>query len=250
MPGVRVARTYERRWLRPDLVAGIVLAAILVPQGMAYAELAGLPAGHRPLHDHRLPGRLRHLRSVAGARAGAGLVGLAADLRRHRAAAGRRRSGDGHRPRRDAGAAGRPDRDRPRARQARLRRRPALQRGPGRLHERPRHHHRRRPAAEAVRLLHRRRRLHRRGPGVLRRPRPDERDDAGRRRRLPRSCCSSCPGCHAQGAGRAGRRRRRHRRLGRLRPRRARREDGRARCPRACPRPRCRGRASATSARC
>ncbi|HJW74501.1 MAG TPA: sulfate permease [Thermoleophilia bacterium] len=43
MPGVRVVRTYERRWLRPDLVAGAVLAAILVPQGMAYAELAGLP---------------------------------------------------------------------------------------------------------------------------------------------------------------------------------------------------------------
>lgn len=41
---MRVARTYERAWLRPDLVAGIVLAAILVPQGMAYAELAGLPA--------------------------------------------------------------------------------------------------------------------------------------------------------------------------------------------------------------
>ena len=35
---------YERSWLRSDLVAGIVLAAILVPQGMAYAELAGLPA--------------------------------------------------------------------------------------------------------------------------------------------------------------------------------------------------------------
>jgi len=44
VPGVGVARTYQRRWLRSDLVAGIVLAAILVPQGMAYAELAGLPA--------------------------------------------------------------------------------------------------------------------------------------------------------------------------------------------------------------
>ncbi len=43
-PGVRVVRTYQRRWLRPDLIAGVVLAAILVPQGMAYAELAGLPA--------------------------------------------------------------------------------------------------------------------------------------------------------------------------------------------------------------
>src|SRR4029077_5950628 len=44
MPGVRVARTYQRSWLRADLLAGAVLAAILVPQGMAYAELAGLPA--------------------------------------------------------------------------------------------------------------------------------------------------------------------------------------------------------------
>ena len=43
MPGVASLRTYERRWLRSDVVAGIVLAAILVPQGMAYAELAGLP---------------------------------------------------------------------------------------------------------------------------------------------------------------------------------------------------------------
>jgi high affinity sulfate transporter 1 len=36
-------RTYERHWTRPDVVAGVVLAAILVPQGMAYADLAGLP---------------------------------------------------------------------------------------------------------------------------------------------------------------------------------------------------------------
>lgn len=43
-PGVRAARTYQRSWLRADVVAGLVLAAILVPQGMAYAELAGLPA--------------------------------------------------------------------------------------------------------------------------------------------------------------------------------------------------------------
>ena len=44
LPGLRMVRTYQRAWLRPDLVAGVVLAAILVPQGMAYAELAGLPA--------------------------------------------------------------------------------------------------------------------------------------------------------------------------------------------------------------
>ena len=32
VPGVHAARTYQRRWLRPDLVTGVVLAAILVPQ--------------------------------------------------------------------------------------------------------------------------------------------------------------------------------------------------------------------------
>ena len=43
VPGLRAVRTYDRRWVRSDLVAGVVLAAILVPQGLAYAELAGLP---------------------------------------------------------------------------------------------------------------------------------------------------------------------------------------------------------------
>ena len=43
-PGIRVARTYQRIWLPRDLMAGLVLSALLVPQGMAYAELAGLPA--------------------------------------------------------------------------------------------------------------------------------------------------------------------------------------------------------------
>ena len=37
-------RTYERGWLARDAVAGLVLSALLVPQGMAYAELAGVPA--------------------------------------------------------------------------------------------------------------------------------------------------------------------------------------------------------------
>ena len=44
VPGIHMLRTYRPSWLRSDLMAGIVLAAILVPQGMAYAELAGLPA--------------------------------------------------------------------------------------------------------------------------------------------------------------------------------------------------------------
>ena len=43
VPGIRVIRTYDRAWLSRDLIAGIVLVTLLVPQGMAYAELAGLP---------------------------------------------------------------------------------------------------------------------------------------------------------------------------------------------------------------
>ena len=42
-PGLQAARSYEPRWLSKDLVAGLVLATLLIPQGMAYAELAGLP---------------------------------------------------------------------------------------------------------------------------------------------------------------------------------------------------------------
>src|SRR5512142_3017961 len=43
LPGVRMFTSYRISWLRSDLVAGIVLCTLLVPQGMAYAELAGLP---------------------------------------------------------------------------------------------------------------------------------------------------------------------------------------------------------------
>jgi high affinity sulfate transporter 1 len=43
-PGLRTLRSYRREWASHDLVAGLVLTALLVPQGMAYAELAGLPA--------------------------------------------------------------------------------------------------------------------------------------------------------------------------------------------------------------
>jgi high affinity sulfate transporter 1 len=42
LPGVARLRTYERRFLRIDVVAGITVAAYLVPQVMGYAEVAGL----------------------------------------------------------------------------------------------------------------------------------------------------------------------------------------------------------------
>ena len=43
VPGLAVIRSYRREWLIKDVVAGVVLTTLLVPQGMAYAELAGLP---------------------------------------------------------------------------------------------------------------------------------------------------------------------------------------------------------------
>ena len=53
MPGLRTLRTYKSAWLPRDLVAGAVLCALLVPQGMAYAEIASLPAitGDAPIES-------------------------------------------------------------------------------------------------------------------------------------------------------------------------------------------------------
>ena len=44
IPGLDLVRRYRRQWLLRDVLAGLALTALLVPQGMAYAELAGLPA--------------------------------------------------------------------------------------------------------------------------------------------------------------------------------------------------------------
>lgn len=44
IPIVETLQAYRRPHLVPDLVAGTVLASMLIPQGMAYAELTGLPA--------------------------------------------------------------------------------------------------------------------------------------------------------------------------------------------------------------
>jgi len=44
IPGLDAIAGYRRSWLPADIVAGVVLATLLIPQGMAYAELAGLPA--------------------------------------------------------------------------------------------------------------------------------------------------------------------------------------------------------------
>ena len=43
LPGLQVLRTYRAEWLTRDLAAGLVLTAMLVPVGIAYAQASGLP---------------------------------------------------------------------------------------------------------------------------------------------------------------------------------------------------------------
>ena len=126
------------------------------------------PGGDRSLHDHRMPRRLRGLRAITSPGARTRLVRVAVDLRRDHTLDRHRRSGQRDRARRHAGTARRPDRDRARGRQARLRRRSSLERGAGRLHERARRHDRGGAASEALRLLDRRGFVRRRDPRVRR----------------------------------------------------------------------------------
>jgi len=44
LPGLAQLRGYQRGWLASDVTAGLVLSALLVPAGMAYAQASGLPA--------------------------------------------------------------------------------------------------------------------------------------------------------------------------------------------------------------
>lgn len=43
LPLLQTIKTYQTKWLRSDIIAGVTVAAVAVPQAMAYAQLAGLP---------------------------------------------------------------------------------------------------------------------------------------------------------------------------------------------------------------
>src|SRR5499425_3886048 len=43
LPGLDTLRRYETAWLPHDIFAGVVLATMLVPVGIAYAAASGLP---------------------------------------------------------------------------------------------------------------------------------------------------------------------------------------------------------------
>lgn len=42
-PGIDMLRNYDPKWLRADILAGVTVCAYLIPQVMAYAQMAGLP---------------------------------------------------------------------------------------------------------------------------------------------------------------------------------------------------------------
>ncbi|HSC50677.1 MAG TPA: SulP family inorganic anion transporter, partial [Gaiellaceae bacterium] len=44
VPALEWLPAYDRSWLRPDVIAGLTLWGLLVPEAMAYAGIAGLPA--------------------------------------------------------------------------------------------------------------------------------------------------------------------------------------------------------------
>src|SRR5512139_2536083 len=43
IPCVGWLRRYQKDWLRPDVMAGLTAAAVVIPKAMAYGTIAGLP---------------------------------------------------------------------------------------------------------------------------------------------------------------------------------------------------------------
>ena len=174
-------RGYQRTWLRGDVLAGVTVTAYLVPQVMAYAEVAGVPAAGRPLGgDRRADPRTRFSAPPASCRSGpesttalmtAAALGSVAGPASDRVATRCR-----------ARAAGRPvfcvlGWVVP----ARRARRPAVAAGAGRLPRRDRRDHGRLPARQAARDPRGRRRLRRRAAPGARPPRRAARADGGPR---------------------------------------------------------------------
>ena len=169
VPGLRPPPTS----LAPADLAGIVLTALLVPQGMAYAELAGLPpitglyTTILCLLGYALFGPSRIL--VLGPDSSLGpmiaatllpIIGSGGDPKRAIALASALALLVGAMTIAGGG------------RQARLRRRPDLEAHHHRLHERPRGHDPCGPASQAVRLLGRGRRAIARAEGLRPRASP------------------------------------------------------------------------------
>ncbi|WP_342394476.1 SulP family inorganic anion transporter [Myxococcus fulvus] len=82
VPGLGWMSTYSRAWLRPDLLSALTIGAMLVPQGLAYAQIVGvrpvtgLYAGVAAMLAYALFGPSRHL--MLGPEAGAAIIAASA----------------------------------------------------------------------------------------------------------------------------------------------------------------------------
>lgn len=91
IPILEVLTTYRRSYFQSDLIAGLIVGVITVPQAMAYAFLAGLPAEAGlyacllPMLIYTILGSSRHL--VVGPVAVAALM-VAATIGEHSATSG------------------------------------------------------------------------------------------------------------------------------------------------------------------
>jgi len=43
LPVLEWVRDYQKSWIKPDVIAGVTAAAVVLPKAMAYATVAGLP---------------------------------------------------------------------------------------------------------------------------------------------------------------------------------------------------------------
>src|ERR1700761_1920878 len=43
IPVLEWVRGYQKEWIKPDIIAGVTAAAVVLPKALAYATVAGLP---------------------------------------------------------------------------------------------------------------------------------------------------------------------------------------------------------------
>ena len=146
---------YQKDWLRPDVVAGLTAAAVVIPKAMAYATIAGLPV-EVGLYTAFLPMLVYALARDARASLSVSTTTTLAILTGANARPGRpgRRSGGAAARLGHPDAPRRSDPGRGLGAAARLRRQLHLRAGPDRLQGRDRRRHRPRPDPEAPRLPH------------------------------------------------------------------------------------------------
>jgi SulP family sulfate permease len=46
LPITQLVETYQRGWLRDDVIAGVAVTALVVPKALGYAEIAEVPVEH------------------------------------------------------------------------------------------------------------------------------------------------------------------------------------------------------------